>query len=111
MLIEKKEVPQVNDIVVLKLVNGDEIMGKLTNFNATEVELEKVFAVNAGLSPNGSIQIVLMPWLFTASDKSRVSLKREHFFTMIKAEDNAKKSYIENTSNIKIAKNLDNLKV
>jgi hypothetical protein len=41
MLIEKRNAPEINDIVTIKLASGEEIVGKLTDRTAETVSLAK----------------------------------------------------------------------
>jgi hypothetical protein len=66
-----------NDVVSLKLINGDEIIARFENENADEVTIIRPLAVTIG--PQG---LGMMPWMFLG-DKESITLKKSHLFAMV----------------------------
>lgn len=93
MLIQQR--PEQGTIVAVKLVGGEEILGKLERINATELVIFKPIAV--GLSPQG---VGFAPFMVSSSDDVSLTFKLEHVITYTQAREEIKNAYIESTSGI-----------
>ena len=97
MLIEQN--PEKGTIIAVKLITGEEIVGKLERLNATEIVVAKPIAI--GLSPQG---VGFAPFMVSASDDVSLTFRLEHVVTYAQARDEIKNAYIQSTSNITPAK-------
>ena len=96
MLIETPT--KLNDIVTLKMVGGDEVVGKLIDeYTETYVELSKPLVVVMGQQGFG-----LAPYILTAGPDASVKLDRKHVIAIVKTLDGVAKQYIKQTTNIVI---------
>jgi len=93
MLIQQKI--ETGTIVAVKLVGGEEILGKLERQNATELVISKPIAV--GLSPQG---VGFAPFMISSTDDVSLTFKLEHVVTYTPARKEIKNAYIESTSGI-----------
>ena len=90
---------EVNDIVTLKLGNGEELVGKITKRTDTEITLVRplVFTMHP---QNG--QAMLVPWLMSINPMGTdpISINRSNILTVTKTMKDIADSYIESTSGI-----------
>lgn len=82
------------DVVVIKLINGDEIMARFESDDSTSVKISRPLAITIG--PQG---LGMMPWIFLAKDEE-FSLSKDQFFVMCRAKDDAAKQYMQGTTGI-----------
>ena len=86
----------LNDIVTIKMVGGDEVIGKLLDENINNhVELGKPLVVMMAQQGFG-----LAPYILTANPDSSVKLDSRHIISVVKTFDAVAKQYIKQTSNI-----------
>lgn len=96
MLIEAPVKP--NDVVTLKMVGGDEVVGKLINESMdTYIELSKPLVVMMAQQGFG-----LAPYILTAGPDASAKLDRKHVIAIVKTLEAVAKQYIKQTSNIVI---------
>jgi hypothetical protein len=94
MLIETPT--KLNDIVTLKMVGGDEVVGKLIDeYTETYVELSKPLVVMMAQQGFG-----LAPYILTAGPDASAKLDRKHVIAIVKTLDSVAKQYIKQTTNI-----------
>lgn len=86
---------QEGDIVALKLVNGEEVIGKLTNLTADRIELSKPISI--GMAQQG---LALMPFMLSADEGVEVTIDRDNVITEILARKEVKDVYIQQTSGL-----------
>lgn len=95
MLIEPSELKS-NDIVTLKLVGGDEVVGKLVDYtNINVIKLNKPLLVMMAQQGFG-----LLPYILTANPEHIVSINFGHIITMTKTLDAVSKEYIKQTTGL-----------
>jgi hypothetical protein len=88
----------VNDIVTVKMVGGDEVIGKLLDERTGDyVELGKPLVVMMAQQGFG-----LAPYILTAGPDASAQLDRRHIISIVKTFDSVAKQYIKQTSNILI---------
>lgn len=95
MLISKSKVSE-GDIVSLKLVNGDELVGKLTQSSEQSYTISKPCTVMPGAQGLGLIQS-----LFTADPDVDVEIMKQHVIMIAPTIDKMQKHYIQTTTGIK----------
>jgi hypothetical protein len=89
---------KLNDIVTLKLIGGDEIIGKLTDERTdTYVEVKKPLVVMMAQQGFG-----LMPFMLTGNPDATVKIDRSHVLAMSKTMDQVSKEYIKQTTGLTV---------
>jgi len=92
MLLQKQIAP--NDVVSIKLINGDELITRYISETSNTIEIERPLALTMGAQGLGMI-----PWVFLG-DRKEMSLKKEHVFVMVPAKKDAADQYMEGTTGI-----------
>jgi len=87
---------KINDIVTLKVLGGDEIIGRLTAVDGS-VTINKPHVVMMGQQGFG-----LVPYIMTAGPDVKVDFKSEHIFSLVKTYEPVAKEYIKQTSGLVI---------
>lgn len=82
------------DIVILKMINGDEVIARFESDNSASVKISRPLAITIG--PQG---LGMMPWVFLAKEEEFVILK-DQFFLMVNAKEDAAKQYMQGTTGI-----------
>lgn len=82
------------DTVSVKLVNGDELIGRFEEETDSVYKLSKPVAVT--LSSGG---LGMIPWVFLGNNE-KVSLKKEHVFVIVNSKEDAAKQYLQGTTGI-----------
>ena len=86
----------LNDIVTVKMVGGDEVVGKLTDERTDEyVELAKPLVVMMGQQGFG-----LAPYILTAGPDASAKLDRKHVIAIVKTYEQVAKEYIKQTTGL-----------
>jgi len=83
------------DIVSLKLVNGDELIGCYESETADEYVISKPMGVT--LTQTG---LGMIPWVFLGRNDKFPALKKQHVFVIVPSKDDAAKQYLEGTTGI-----------
>jgi hypothetical protein len=86
---------KINDIVTLKVLGGDEVVGRLTVVEDGIVTINKPHAVMMGQQGFG-----LVPYIMTAGPDVKVEFKSEHILSIVKTYEGVAKEYIKQTSGI-----------
>lgn len=105
MLIEKQIEP--NDIVTIKLINGDEIITKLVAQDDRTVTVQKPLVMNLSLDPSTNRPAIQMLPFFTlgGNPDAKIQLRRDHLLVLTLSNDEAKAGYIHNTSGLAVPSN------
>lgn len=85
---------KVGDIVTLKVLGGDEVVGRLHAIGDF-VTINKPHAVMMGQQGFG-----LVPYIMTAGPDVKVDFKSEHIFSVVKTFEGVAKEYIKQTSGL-----------
>jgi hypothetical protein len=88
---------KVTDIVTLKILGGDEVVGRLTAIDNGVVTLNKPHAVMMGQQGFG-----LAPYVLTAGPDFKINMKDEHIVCIVKTYDAVAKEYIKQTSGLMV---------
>lgn len=88
------------DIVTLKILGGDEVVGRLISADRTDDTtgvwtINKPHAVMMGQQGFG-----LAPYVLTAGPDFKITVKDEHVVCVVKTYDGVAKEYIKQTSGI-----------
>ncbi len=86
---------KVSDIVTLKVLGGDEVVGRLAAIENGTVTINKPHAVMMGQQGFG-----LVPYIMTAGPDVKVEFKSEHIFSVVKTYKGVAEEYIKQTSGI-----------
>jgi hypothetical protein len=87
---------KLNDIVTLKMVGGDEVVGKLLDERTESyVELSRPLVVMMAQQGFG-----LAPYVLTAGPDANVKLDRSHVIAIVKTLDAVAKQYIKQTTSL-----------
>ncbi len=93
MLLEQK--PEKGTVVAIKLISGDEIVGKIERLNATEIVVSKPISI--GITPQG---VGFAPFMVSVVDDATLVFKLEQVITYAPAREEIKNAYIQSTSGI-----------
>ena len=89
---------KLNDVVTLKLIGGDEVIGKLTDERIdTYVEVKKPLVVMMAQQGFG-----LMPFMLTGNPDATVRIDRRHVLALSKTMDQVTKEYIKQTTGLAV---------
>lgn len=87
----------VGDIITLKILGGDEVVGRLTDKTAGFYTINKPHAVMMGQQGFG-----LAPYVLTAGPEYKIVVKDEHVVCITKTYDGVAKEYVKQTSGIMV---------
>lgn len=88
---------KVGDIITLKVLGGDEVVGRLNAVEDKFVTINKPHVVMMGQQGFG-----LVPYIMTAGPEVRIDFKYEHVFSIVKTYEPVAKEYIKQTSGIMV---------
>lgn len=87
---------KLNDIVTIKMVGGDEVVGKLLDERTEDyIELGKPRVVMIAQQGFG-----LAPYILTSDPEGPATLDRHHVVSMVKTYEPVAKEYIKQTTGI-----------
>ena len=87
----------VTDIVTVKILGGDEVVGRLAAVDNGVIRLNKPHAVMMGQQGFG-----LAPYVLTAGPDFKIDIKEEHIVCIVKTFEAVAKEYIKQTSGIMV---------
>lgn len=96
MLIDKGA--SIGEVVTLKLVTSEELVGKFMEETATHYMIERPLTLVMGKGGLG-----LQPWLFTVNDTKPVKIPKDKVIVLAATLDEMSKSYLSGTSGIALA--------
>lgn len=88
-----------NDVITIKLMNGEEILGRFENENDKEIVVSRASVVAA--NPDGKMGLV--PWLMSASPE-KVSINKDTVVAYLPTVEEIAKVFTEATSSIQLVK-------
>lgn len=53
------------NVITLKLINGDEIIGREVGSTTDNIELSKVFVLRLHQGPDGQVGVGMLPWMIS----------------------------------------------
>lgn len=87
---------KLNDVVTLKMVGGDEVVGRLNDERMdTYIELTKPMLVMMAQEGFG-----LMPYILTAGPDTKAKIDRSHVISYVKTFDQVAKEYMKQTTGL-----------
>lgn len=87
-----------NDVISLKLITGEEVIGRLVNIAADQITLKRVFTLGQGQQGVG-----LMPWSFTFDPEDNIEFDRRNVIAQNRTVKEIADSYTQATSSIQTA--------
>jgi hypothetical protein len=95
----------INTILIwtLKLLSGEEIIGKFVNENSTTIVLEEIKVITPGTDSNGELSIRISPWLLT-SMKPEHSIDKKFIISECPTDNTIAAQYIQETSGLTVYK-------
>jgi hypothetical protein len=95
----------------MKLINGDEIIAKFVEQTQESYKISKPRLVAVTGSLEGNIQLMLLPWLFSAdTDKDEIILNKNFVIMITKSNENVRINYLQQISNLRVISNMNFLK-
>lgn len=88
-----------NDIAFIVLVTGERLVAQIKTLDASEIIIEKPLSVQYRQGEGGKVHVGLSPWLIGADDSS-VPIQRIQIITLVDADDNLVKIWIQNTGRL-----------
>ena len=85
-----------NDVKVLKLITGEEVIARVSEESSNLLTLEKPMTLQM-MPPNtstGQVGFALMPWI-RAGKNEKVIISTEHILTEDEASDQTEKNYLQ----------------
>jgi len=100
MLIEKTF--NVTDVVAIKLSNGDEIIAKVAEINESKIIVTKPLLMVLSQDPRtGQPGVQMAPfWMMGADPVANYPINRSHIIVVVKANQDAAKSYVSQTTGL-----------
>ena len=98
MLISKG--PTVGGVVTLKLVTGEEIIGKLESDSTDDMYYGISRPLTLVMSQKG---IGLQPWLFTVDTDKTIKFPKDKVMIIAETMDDMSKSYLQGTTGIALS--------
>lgn len=83
-----KNKPQAGSILSFKLINGDEIVARLTDNNSTRINLSSPLRAEA---VNHTVK--LTPYLLTAQTRAEITIDRSNILAMYNSSDDVLEQY------------------
>ena len=102
MLLEKKL--EKNDIVTVKLVTGEELVGKAVKLPADSgvLELAKPFVLGMQQNQQGAIGLGFGPFMFGISDEGTVVIENGTYIVVARARDEIRTAYTKSTTGLEV---------
>ena len=103
MLISKPV--QQNDIVSIKVSNGDELIAKYVETNDTHITVSRPMLMVLSQTPSGQPGVQMMPFFMLGADKDgSFSINKNHVVCMLKSNSDAMSGYTQATTGLTIPK-------
>lgn len=95
---------KVNDVACLKLSNGDELIAKIVDITNDHIGLSKPMLMMLAQDPRtGQPGVSMVPFWMVGGDKdARYPVSKPHIVCMVKANPDAMKSYMQQTTGLTI---------
>jgi len=93
------EVPyKTGDTVSVKLISGEEVVGRIGELAQDVVILTKPMTFIMG--PQG---LGMVPYMFSAPQDAKIKIKESAIVAIVKTDENVNKQYIQQTTGLKLA--------
>ena len=92
-----------NDIVSIKISNGDEIIAKFIETNDTSVIVTKPMLMVLSQTPSGQPGVQMMPFFMLGADKDdKYPINKNHIVCMVPSNSEANSGYRQATTGLTI---------
>ena len=84
-----------NDVKVLKLITGEEVIARVSEEHSNLLTLEKPMTLQ--MIPNtstGQMGFAMVPWMKAAKNE-KVTISTEHILVEVEASDQSEKNYLQ----------------
>ncbi len=89
------------NVITLKLINGDEIIGREVSNSTDEIVLTKVFVLRLHQGPDGSVGVGMMPWMI--SEDGEIEFDRRNILAgPFNPPHDMERGYLSQSSGIKL---------
>lgn len=93
------EIPyKTGDTVSVKLISGEEVVGRIGELTQDVVILTKPMTFIMG--PQG---LGMVPYMFSAPQDAKIKIKESAIVAIVKTDENVNKQYIQQTTGLKLA--------
>ena len=93
------EIPyKTGDTVSLKLISGEEVVGRIGEPTQDVVTLTKPMTFIMG--PQG---LGMVPYMFSAPQDAKIKIKDSAIVAIVKTDDQVNKQYLQQTTNLTLA--------
>jgi hypothetical protein len=102
MLLEKTW--KNDDVCTIKMTTGDEVVAKIVDSAPSWIVITKPLVLSLGVDPQTQqYQLQMLPtFLFSAQPDAKLKIDMQHVITITLSEENAKNSYITNTTGLAV---------
>lgn len=101
MLIQKPVAEQ--DVVTIRLVSGEEIVGRLTTETDTQITLSKPISIGIQMVAQNQAQLAFSPFMASVDDGGSLTFNKASLVTLpAKTREDVKTSYIRATSSLEV---------
>ena len=85
-----------NDVKVLKLITGEELIARVTEEKNNLITLEKpmILQMLAPTTPTGQVGFALIPWMKAAKNE-KVTISTEHIIAEDEGSEQTQKNYLQ----------------
>lgn len=92
-----------DDVIVLKTVSGDEVIGKFVEKKSDgSISIRRPLTMNLVMGPGGQGGVAMVPFMVGIEDNATLSFSKEHVIAVAKAQSAAANGYIQQTSGLTI---------
>lgn len=98
----------MNDVICVKITNGEEIIGKLESENTSYITLKDPRTIRFHRVNNGQIVAMMEPVSVSNQDLEEISIYQSSICAKFNVSKMVEKEYIENTSGIQVVSSILN---
>lgn len=93
-----------DDVCTIKMVTGDEVVAKVVDSTSDSITITKPLVLTLGVDPQTQqYQLQMLPtFLFSGQPDAKLKINMQHVITITLSEENAKNSYITNTTGLAV---------
>ena len=89
------------NVVTLKLINGDEIIGREVGSSTDKIELSKVFVLRLHQTADGQVGVGMMPWM--VSNEEEIEFDRRNILAgPFTPPSDMKRGYLSQSSGLQL---------
>jgi hypothetical protein len=97
----------INDIIIIKLITGEEIIAKLIDNAGSKITISKPCLLGLMQGPGGQANVGIAPWCLGISESDGIEVESSKWIFLSKARKEAKDQYMRATSSLQIADSTD----